>query len=231
MREVTLDDPRAVGSVCDTIRRGVVMVEMPSVFVLLAPPTSEGVAWLDRTKTRQPNKNYGTAIGSLEAFRRMAADESLPPELAGPGALEVLTGGFIRVTVAPAGLDTAMVRAGTHQGLLIDGPHRELFAAVESVLADSAEPSLTGGHRYTAPLCTSANHSGHPDGSILHWDRAREFGLDTGVDLVVRSDAPAGGRGGSYPIFWLRPDRISVEREGPGMDAIRAALPSRCFEA
>src|SRR3712207_8942598 len=53
-------------SVIDTLRHDVVMLQMPTVFTLLAPPNSQGVEWLNRAKIRQPNKNYGTVLGSLE---------------------------------------------------------------------------------------------------------------------------------------------------------------------
>ncbi len=230
MREVHVSDPRAVELVVDTLAHDVVMVQMPTVFVLLAPPTTAGASWLDRTKTRQPNKNYGTALGSLESFYAMAVPGSLPAELDGLAELEVLTGAFIRISVADHGTNTQMIRGGTHQGLLLEGEHRELFRGVEAGLAAVAEPSMIGGHTFTAPLCTSANVSGHPDGSIVAWDAAHAFGVDRKVPLVVRAD-PDPDAEGSYPIFWLQHDRISVEREGPGLVEIRSVLPARLFAA
>ena len=227
MQEIGLNDPRAIGLACDALRSDAVMVEMPTVFVLLAPATTEGAGWLDRTKTRQSGKNYGTAIGDAEAFRWLARPGALPTGLDGPGGLDVLTGAFVRFEVADPSVDTVMVRGGTHQGLLIDGPHRELFAAIEAATAPWAEPGLMGGHRYTSPLCTSANHSGHPDGSIVTWERAREFGRETGVPLVLRYEAPEPAGEGSYPIFWFHDDGYSVEREGPGQAEIAAALDRR----
>jgi tRNA A37 threonylcarbamoyladenosine synthetase subunit TsaC/SUA5/YrdC len=230
MREIHVEDPQVAEAVIDTLAHDVVMVQMPAVFVLLAPPTALGASWLDRTKTRQPDKNYGTALGALESLHRMAVPGSLPPELDGVEQLAVLTGAFIRLAVAATGVNTVMLRDGTHQGVLLEeGPHRSLFRAVEAALEPTAEPALMGGHRFGAPLCTSANISGHPDGSIVTWDRAYEFGLATKVPLVVRCE-PASGEAGSYPIFWLRHDRISIERAGPGMDELRRALPARLFQ-
>jgi hypothetical protein len=114
--------------------------------------------------------------------------------------------------------------------LLLEGPHRELFTSIEAGLADVAEPPMVGGHVFTAPLCTSANVSGHPDGSITSWERAREFAADRDVPLVVRCE-PTPELVGSYPIFWIRSDRISIEREGPRMAELKAALPERYFSA
>jgi len=172
MREIHISDPDTVNAVIDTLRHDVVMLQMPTVFVLLAPPNSEGVERLDRTKIRLANKNYGTALGSLESFYAMASPSTLPPELDGVERLKVLSGAFIRITVAPSNYNSAMVRNGTAQGLLLEGPHRELFKAVEASFEDLVEPSLVGGHTFAAPLCTSANISGHPDGSIVAWEQA-----------------------------------------------------------
>jgi len=228
MREVHVEDPGTPDAVIEALAHDAVMVQMPAVFVLLAPPTTVGAGWLNRTKTRLPNKNYGTALGDLASFHRMAVPGTLPPELDSVEKMRILTGAFIRISVASPETDTVMVRGGTHQGVLVDGPHGALFRAVEAGLADSAEPALVGGHRFTAPLCTSANVSGDPLGSIVTWDRAYEFGVATKVPLVVRCE-PDPATVGSYPIFWIRHDRISIEREGPGMDALRAALPARLF--
>ena len=230
MRQMYVTDAGAAEAALDTLAHSVVMVQMPTVFVLLAPPNSEGVAWLDRTKRRLPGKNYGTALGSLEAFYSMAARETLPPELDSVTGMSRLTGAFIRVSVAPESFNSPLVRAGTHQGLLLEGPHRALFRAIEAGLYPVAEPALLGGHRCGAPLCTSANISGHPDGSIIAWERARAFGIERGVPLVLRCD-PMPGLVGSYPIFWLQRERIRLEREGPGMEALRAALPAHLFPA
>jgi hypothetical protein len=228
LREVDVTAPGVAGAVLDTLAHDAVMVQMPTVFVLLAPPNREGVRWLNRTKTRLPNKNYGTALGDLGRFYALAAPASLPPELDSVEGLTRLTGAFIRISVAPGTFNSAMVRNGTHQGLLLEGPHRELFRAVEAGLERVVEPAMLGGHRFAAPLCTSANVSGHPEGSITSWDRARAFALERGVPLVVRCE-PTPELVGSYPIFWLQRDRIRLEREGPRMAELRAALPGQYF--
>jgi hypothetical protein len=228
MREIDVAAPGVAGAVIDTLAHDVVMVQMPTVFVLLAPPNTDGVGWLNRTKTRLPRKNYGTALGDLGRFYGMATPGTLPSELDSLEGMTRLTGAFIRISVAPDAFNSAMVRGGTHQGLLLEGPHRELFKAVEAGLEPVAEPAIVGGHRFAAPLCTSANVSGHPDGSITTWERARAFGLERSVPLVVRCE-PEPDRVGSYPIFWLQRDRVRLEREGPGLAELMAALPHRLF--
>ncbi len=228
MREVHIGEAGTVEAVIDTLRHAVVMVQMPTVFVLLAPPNSDGVERLNRTKLRRPNKNYGTALGDLACFYAMAVPGMLPPELDSVDGLAELTGAFIRITVAPADFNSPMVRNGTAQGLLLEGPHRELFKAVEASFAEVVEPGLVGGHVFGAPLCTSANISGHPDGSIVAWERAEAFGRERNIPLVVRCE-PEPGLVGSYPIFWLQRDQVRIERDGPRMAEIKAALPARLF--
>lgn len=228
MREVELGDTGTLEAVVETLRHDVVMVQMPTVFVLLAPPNSSGVALLDRTKRRLPNKNYGTALGYLEPFYAMATRATLPSELDGVELLNVLSGAFIRITVAPEHFNSPLVRNGTAQGLLLDGPHRDLFKAVEASFADVLEPGLVNGHRYAAPLCTSANISGHPDGSIIAWEQAYAFGVERNIPLVVRCE-PEPALVGSYPIFWLQRDRVLLERDGPRREELMAALPARLF--
>jgi tRNA A37 threonylcarbamoyladenosine synthetase subunit TsaC/SUA5/YrdC len=230
MRELHISDPGTQGAVIDTLRHDVVMLQMPTVFVLLAPPNRDGVQRLDRAKVRLPNKNYGTALGDLESFYAMALPGTLPPELDSVEKLRVLSGAFIRITVAPESFNSAMVRGGTAQGLLLEGPHRELFKALEASFADVVEPGMVGGHRFAAPLCTSANISGHPAGSIISWEQAYAFGLERNIPLVVRCE-PEPGLVGSYPIFWLQRDRVRIERDGPRMGELKAALPARLFRS
>ena len=109
MRELHIEDPGTVDAVLDVLTHDAVMIQMPAVFVLIAPPTTAGAGWLNRTKTRLPGKNYGTALGDLESFYRMAVPGTLPPELDGVDKLRILTGAFIRISVAPPG--TASVSA------------------------------------------------------------------------------------------------------------------------
>lgn len=229
MRELHIDDANTIDAVVETLRHDVVMVQMPTVFVLLAPPNSAGVARLNQAKVRLPNKNYGTALGDLASFYAMAMPGTLPSELDSVEGLRRLSGAFIRITVGPETFNSPMVRRGTAQGLLLEGPHRELFKAVEASFAARVEPDLVSGHHFAAPLCTSANISGHPDGSIVAWEQAYAFGIERDIPLVVRCE-PEPGLVGSYPIFWLQRDQVLIERDGPRLEELRAALPARLFQ-
>src|SRR5580658_4583862 len=220
MQVMHISEPDALETAVDAVRRHAILVQLPTVYVLLAPPTAEGARWLDHAKQRQPHKNYGTAIGDVDRFYQMVTPGTLPPELDGGEQLEVLTGAFIRCTVADSDYQSVTVRDGTHQGVLLPNPHRALFTAIEKGLADMADPTTMAGHTYTAPLCTSCNMSGDPDGSIVAWRRARQFAIERRIPLVIRSEA-AGGQVGSYPIFALSATAITIEREGPRLDVLK----------
>jgi len=124
MHEIHINERETPQLVAEALRDNVVMVQMPTVYVLIAPASSEGAERLNGTKVRQPNKNYGTALGSLEDFYDMAIPGSLPDELNSIEAFKALTGSFIRMSVADQDVNTVMVRGGTHQGLLLEGAHR-----------------------------------------------------------------------------------------------------------
>lgn len=65
----------------------------------------------------------------MQSCRPPVRTGTLSPELDSVEGFKLLTGAFIRITVAPETFNSPMVRAGTHQGLLLEGPHRELFKA------------------------------------------------------------------------------------------------------
>ena len=223
------------GGIADEILRvfdsekPVIMFQLPSVYTLIAPPTKTGAATLNEAKQRLSGKNYGTAIGSLNSFSAMAMENSLPSELSSPEALKLLTGAFIKINIAPNDFNSVVVRNGTHQGVLLDAPHRDVFIMIEEGLKEIAEPELFSGKHFTAPLCTSANKSGDPLGSITDWERAYRFAKDRGVGLVIRSEK-ANGTPGSYPIFHVTPKKISIKRSGPGEEEIKRKLPQHLFE-
>jgi tRNA A37 threonylcarbamoyladenosine synthetase subunit TsaC/SUA5/YrdC len=232
MKEIHVEDERATSMALDCLHgsHGIIMMEMPAVFILVAPATLRGVEALHRAKNRLPGKNYGTAIGNLDSFHALAGEGSLPQGLQTAEEFKLLTGAFIRVALGPEGFQSPVVRHGRHQGLLVsDGPHRQLFCDIEASFRHLTEPGLFNGHRFTAPLCTSANISGDPLGSITDLQRALDFGHARNIPLLLRSE-PASGETGSYPIFSLSPSRISIERHGPGEEHIKSLLPAALFE-
>ena len=226
--EVSIHDPGAVALVEQVLHSDhpLVMLQMPTVYTLIAPPTRRGIEALNGTKARLVGKNYGSAIGSTASFHALADRERLPQALREPSSLSILEGSFIRFRIAPIDFSSTAVHNGTHQGLLLaEGPHRHMFKVLEQSLAPLAEPELFGGKNYTSVLCTSANLSGDPLGSITDEARDAAFARDRDVKLWIRCE-PLDGELGSFPIFFFDTDRVSVERQGPGMREILYRLPS-----
>lgn len=224
MNCVDIRHPEAFDLAVEAIRHEPIIVQMPAVFVLLAAPTSAGAAALNASKTRLAGKNYGTAIGSLERFLAQADARELPPQFSHPGDFARMTGTFIRVRFRAPGFHSETVRGGTHQGLLIDGPHRELFRRIEAAFEDMAPDPMWGFDNYAAPLCTSCNVSGDPDGSIVQLERALDFARSRGVALMLTTTETPAERG-SYPIFGYERERVSIWREGPCLERFKKQIP------
>lgn len=223
MIRVDVRSPGIAGQVIDAMRDGAVVIQFPAVYVLVAAPTERGVSHLNGAKQRLSGKNYGTAIGSMDRFWSCVDRDTVPPGL-GREALDALIGAFVRCRFAAADVHSSTMRAGTHQGLLLEAPWRPLFAEVEEAFAARAEPALFGGHRYTAPLCTSFNRSGDPDGSIVDRDVALRFAGERDIGLFVTCDERASSLG-SYPIFAFGPGGVTVERRGPRLEELISRFP------
>lgn len=228
LQEMWIDDPCVAERVLDALQsaQGVALIELPTVFALFALPTQRGAAALDQAKQRLPGKNYGSVVGDIQRFAGLAVSGSLPTAVADPADWRFLEGNFIRLQIGPATLETPAVRGGTHQSLLLPaGPHRRLFSAIEAEHLGRRH-ELFGDLQVDAPLCTSANLSGHPEGSITRLDKARDFAQLLGLDLLVRQPAHDGERG-SFTIVSLQGAKARIERRGPGVDALEQALAQR----
>jgi hypothetical protein len=224
MKRLDIHHADAIALAVDAIHAEPVIVQLPTVFVLLAAPTTWGAAQLDRSKTRLAGKNYGTAIGSLERFLAQADPSQLPAGFTKVADFARMTGTFIRLRWRSADFQSPAIRRGTHQGLLLDGIYRELFTRIESSFADAPPDAMWGGRNYAAPLCTSCNVSGDADGSIVDLDRALAFARRRGVRLMLTSTEVAAERG-SYPIFGYERQRVAVYRDGPGLERFKRQIP------
>jgi len=231
MREISIEDSSLNVEVLAVFRseNPVFMLRMPAVFVLMAPPTELGIDALHRTKNRLLGKNYGTAIGRVERFFELANKEHLPPFIRSADDLNKFTGSFIRFRIGDTAFNSDLVCNGTHQGVLIEeGAHRSLFTTLEDFCLEMAEPHLFEGKIYPAPLCTSANISGDVLGSITNLERALAFGRDRALPLFVNSNLVDEAKG-SYPIFAITKNKISIERNGPGEQRIHVQIPEGYF--
>jgi len=225
MKRVDIGDADAFTLAIEAIHDDAIVVQLPTVFVLLAAPTMRGAHQLDRSKTRLAGKNYGTAIGALDRFLAQADPGQMPAEFLAAEAFEPMTGTFIRLRFRSPDFQSPALRDGTHQGVLLDGVHRELFKRIEASFEGLPPDALWGDANYAAPLCTSCNVSGDPLGSIVELDRALAFAEERGVKLVVTCDDRA-EQLGSYPIFGYERDRVTVHREGPFLDRFKERIPA-----
>jgi hypothetical protein len=203
----------------------VFLIRYPSVFALMAPPTMLGAFALSKGKNRLPGKFYGSAIGSAESFFSMAYDKHISEKfLKNKSLLESLESCFIRIKTHDAQTETAAVNAGTHQGLLLpDGVLRDLFRTLEDWGKSLEDRSLFPGKNYTAPLCTSANISGDPAGSIVDEMRARDFAVSMHIRLMIHAEENQGEKG-SYPVLAFDDSTVRVERGGPGLASILSMI-------
>lgn len=224
LRLMDIEDAHAMDAALEALRREPVVVQLPTVFVLLAAPSSAGAAQLDRSKTRLAGKNYGTAIGSLERFLAQADPSQMPLGFRSAADFEPMTGSFIRLRFRSPDFHSPVMRGGTHQGLLLDGVHRQLFRRIEDLFEGGAPDAIWGGRNYAAPLCTSCNVSGDPEGSITRLDRALAFAQDRGVPLVLTCRERAAELG-SYPILGYERERVAVHRDGPRLDDFKQRIP------
>ena len=222
---IDINHPGVFGTIIDEIHRKPFILQLTSVYVLMAAPTRQGARQLDWLKTRQPHKNYGTAIGNLDNFLSCANKDLLPYEFTVPDSFEKLTGSFVRVHFANTNFNSPVIRNGTHQGLILDGILRELFMAIEASFAGTDNQDIWAGNFYYSPLCTSCNISGDPLGSITNYDQAIDFAEARNVELIVTGEQTKGPQG-SYPIFGMYRDGIEIHRNGPNMEEIMALFPN-----
>lgn len=212
-RRLDIASAQAAGAVIDHLRTAPVLIVLPPVYALVAAPTALGVAGLNGMKRRLAGKNYGTAVGSLSKFWNLVDASSIPSGFEGPADLESSRDIFFRCRVGEEGIQTPVIRDGTHQTLILGGLHRSLMCEIEEAFRHQADPALFAGHRFSAPLITSCNISGDPLGSITDEARARDFADRRGVRLWVTGSSPS-DETGSYPILELEKSGISIRREG-----------------
>jgi tRNA A37 threonylcarbamoyladenosine synthetase subunit TsaC/SUA5/YrdC len=224
MQIIDIDADGAFETIVKHVRTEAILLQLPTVYTLVAAPTREGVSQLDGLKDRLSGKNYGTVMGSCEKFLSQTLEQALPPFFRSASRLERMRGAFVRTAFTSEDFNSSVIRGGTHQSLIVDGIHRDLFRRVETALADSIDPELWGGREFSSLLCTSANISGDPLGSITDRVRAVDFVQQRGIGLMVTCEKARTGLG-SYPIFEMSPESISVQREGPGLNRLLREIP------
>jgi hypothetical protein len=213
--------------VAGALQQGAIVVNLNHVFAVVALPNAQGVDSLSAVKNRKAGKCYGSLIGDAHEF----VEESELDAETKIRFIECMVDGdlddaFVRL---PWG-DTeneGLVMGGTHQGLKTTEPVLSFCCSLEKRVIRRAE-----GFMMNRLICSSANISGDPRGSITNRGEAIQFAKDRGVGLFVEFDFPTGDvEPGSFPIFSFNHMAFSVERQGPGWDKIHRGLLERGFSA
>lgn len=224
MKIVSISHPSAIELVIREIHKKPILIQLPTVFGLLAAPTSHGAGQLDRAKMRVSGKNYGTVIGSLKNFINQAQQDQLPDGFRYPQQYTNLTGAFIRLPFRDCSFQSKTIKNGTHQGLLMTGRYAVLAQQIEASFASYPPDQLWNYANYCAPICTSCNISGDPNGSIVEFNKALRFARDRDIDLFITADKEYSQKG-SYPILGFEKQRVSIHRDGPGLDSFKMRIP------
>ena len=221
MQIINLNDFDSVNTILTHIQNGPIILELPTVFSIVCLPTSKSIELMNQIKARRAGKNYGSLIGNLEPFYHLLQKEIRSGEFSNLTDLYKLNGTFIRGKITHDSFNSETVRNGTHQGLLLTGPLQNLCASIEENFKSIADLELYDNKQYSAPICTSANVSGDPNGSITELNKAIGFAKNRGIELVVTLNKNLKSQQkGSYPIVWLKENELTIERNGPGLDQL-----------
>lgn len=227
MEEILASEAGLLDVCMDSFQRfPVIMLEFPEVFALMATPNQEGVDGLNRVKNRLPEKYYSTLIGDSSNFIRLS--DQIPDCLIPDQFEESFVGTLVRIQISALKPNSVLCYQGTHQGLLYKpGNYRDLFKSLEKAFMPITDPAFFFGKNYSAAICTSANLSGHPNGSITDLENARTFAKNTGIPLMIRTDDPKKSiETGSYPVLFPTESSIIIEREGPGLEEVMRRFPA-----
>lgn len=212
LEQIPLHHPRAAQLAFEVFCSDypILLIELPSVYGLMAPNTPEGVMALNKCKKRLAGKFYGSISGNYDDLRRMT---SLPPV-----PLASLQSFILRLKVNEP-CQTAVCCNGTHQVLLENDLIKNFVSKLESLLNSAGMNNHFPVSCYAGPLCTSANISGDASGSITHLSDALTFAEDRKIPLMIHTSM-LGEKTGSYPIFSYDGMRFHKERVGPSDDTL-----------
>jgi len=227
---IEITDRHADEHIARHFGRSPIVVQLPTVFAIVAPATYAGARLLDRCKDRLPGKYYSVLIGDLAQYLRLSPDALLSQYLldaARPDRMRAfamdLENTFLRTQISARACSSQTICEGRVQGLIMGGLLEEKMRLMET-LTQRLIGKLFGsehGH-YCAPIASSCNMSGDPAGSIDDLGRALDFANRRGVGLVLTNASGTGG--GSNPIFGIAGAELETLRDGPGMSEKRRLL-------
>lgn len=225
MKIINFSKEPDIDAIVDTLHEGAVIVHLGSVYGVVALPNRRGVFYLNLVKKRKSGKCYGSLVSDSRQFvRDSILDAETKLKLIECMDKGLLDNSFIRIPWEDNG-NKELILNGTHQGLKTIEPIRTFCRVIEDKLIKREESLMIRGL-----ICSSANISGDPRGSITDRKEAIQFGLDRGIKLFVEFDFQKENTElGSFPIFSFNNMTFTSERKGPGSDNIQKLLLENGF--
>lgn len=161
-------------------------------------------------------KNFGFCVGYLDSFFHIIEQSDFPASMRGScDHLSNFEQSHVNVVISnDKSFNTIIVRDGTVQGWISaeGSPIREFLKKIEASLIGYNDINMLNGKYYSAVIGTSANRSG--EGTITEWAKAKEFGEEKGITLIIRFDRDPRQKLGSFSIYKLRHDTLKTMRKG-----------------
>jgi hypothetical protein len=237
LKVINIDDEEADDLISQYFGVSPIIMQLPSVFALYAPSTISGADLISRCKNRLPGKTYGVNVGNPRSFFSLAKDNYLADYLLKPGReseiadlCSDLHGSFLRINLGAEVRDNPIIKNSSLQGLFFTGILQEKMRLMESLTRTMSDKILgLEFGQYGAPIATSCNISGHPDGTITEFDKAYNFAVERGVELIVLSGPMTGA--GSQPVLEVTDSGVEVHRTGPSLQQKLDMLSNWCTKA
>lgn len=225
MKIVRFSKDPDINAVADALCRGAIIVDLNHVFAVVALPNERGAESLSVVKNRKPGKCYGSLITDVHPFLNSSfLDPETKSRLTHCMVQGILNDAFVRVPWGKSN-NPHLTLNGTHQGLKTTEPILSFCRLIEQQLIRNGE-----GFMMENLICSSANISGDPRGSITERNDAIQFGEDRRVNLFVEFDFPKTEvESGSFPIFSFQNMSFSVARTGPKCHEIQSQLLQNGF--
>lgn len=216
MIEIDLNSPQLTETVKEIFlsAQPLIMLELRSVYGLLAPNTPAGILALNTCKNRLPGKTYGSISGNMESVRGLVGLPPVPDNL--------FDGFILRLTLKNQAPEKVSA-GGKHQILFEKPAISKLVSELEQITIGAGLDLNFRNPDYAGPLCTSANLSGVIGGAITELAEARAFCAERGINLLIHSGM-LGEKKGSYPIFSFDGKSFKKERSGPGEEELWSQL-------
>jgi len=225
MKLINFSKDSDIEMVGDALCKGAIIVDLNNVFAVVALPNKKGVDFLNHVKNRKPGKCYGSLISDANQFVNSSIlDSDTKFRLTNCMEQGILDNSFVRIPWNDSE-NSQLIMNGTHQGLKTTEPILSFCHLIEKRLIQNGDDFMI-----KSLICSSANISGDPRGSITDRSEAIQFGRDRGVDLFVEFDFPnTEVESGSFPIFSFQNMTFSIERKGPGYREIESLLSQSGF--